>query len=65
MSKRDDLHFLLHRTLEKDGWTITDDSSILVLEQTLLKVDLGDEQCFTAEKRGRADPCSDCCRYQK
>jgi hypothetical protein len=27
-------------TLEKDGWTITDDPLVLVLEQTLLKADL-------------------------
>ncbi len=53
MSKRDDLHFPLRRTLEKDGWTITDDPLILVLEQTLLKVDLGAEKFFTAEKQGR------------
>ncbi len=53
MSKRDDLHFSLRRTLEKDGWTITDDPLILVLEQTLLKADLGAEKFFTAEKQGR------------
>ncbi|WP_088889789.1 XisH family protein [Leptolyngbya ohadii] len=53
MSKRDDLHFPLRRTLEKDGWTITDDPLILVLEQTLLKADLGAEKFFTAEKQGR------------
>lgn len=51
MSKRDDLHFSLRRTLEKDGWTITDDPLILVLEQTLLKADLGAEKFFTAEKQ--------------
>lgn len=53
MSKRDDLHFPLRRTLEKDGWIITDDPLILVLEQTLLKADLGAEKFFTAEKQGR------------
>lgn len=53
MSKRDNLHFPLRRTLEKDGWTITDDPLILVLEQTLLKADLGAEKFFTAEKQGR------------
>lgn len=53
MSKRDDLHFSLRRTLEKDGWEITDDPLILVLEQTLLKADLGAEKFFTAEKQGR------------
>ena len=41
MSRRDNLHFPLRRTLEKDGWTITNDPLVLVLEQTLLKADLG------------------------
>jgi XisH protein len=53
MSRRDNLHFSLCRTLEKDGWTITDDPLILVLEQTLLKADLGAEKFFAAEKEGR------------
>lgn len=53
MSRRDSLHTSVRRTLEKDGWTITDDPLILVLEQTLLKADLGAEKFFTAEKDGR------------
>jgi hypothetical protein len=53
MSRRDNLHFSLRRTLEKDGWVITDDPLILVLEKTLLKADLGAEKFFTAEKAGR------------
>ena len=53
MSRRDNLHLSLRRTLEKDGWTITDDPLILVLEQTLLKADLGAEKFFAAEKEGR------------
>lgn len=53
MSRRDDLHFPLRRTLEKDGWRITSDPLILVLGQTLLKADLGAEKLFTAEKEGR------------
>jgi len=53
MSRRDDLHFPLRRTLEKDGWIITSDTLILVLGQTLLKADLGAEKLFTAEKEGR------------
>lgn len=52
MSRRDNLHFSLRRTLEKDGWTITDDPLVLVLEQTLLKADLGAEKFFTAQKEG-------------
>ncbi len=53
MSRRDNLHLSLRHTLEKDGWTITDDPLILVLEQTLLKPDLGAEKFFAAEKQGR------------
>ena len=53
MSRRDNLHFPLRRTLEKDGWLITSDPLILVLGQTLLKADLGAEKLFIAEKEGR------------
>jgi len=53
MSRRDDLHFSLRRTLEKDGWTITDDPLVLLLERTLLKADLGAEKFFSAEKENR------------
>jgi hypothetical protein len=52
MSRRDTLHLSLRRTLEKDGWTITDDPLLLVLGETLLKADLGAEKVFTAEKEG-------------
>ncbi len=53
MSRRDSLHFSLCRTLEKDGWEITNDPLILILEETLLKADLGAEKFFVAEKQGR------------
>lgn len=53
MSRRDSLHDFARRTLEKDGWIITDDPLILVLEQTLLKADLGAEKFFAAEKEDR------------
>lgn len=53
MSRRDDLHFSLRHTLEKDGWTITDDPLVLILEKTLLKADLGAEKFFTAEKENQ------------
>jgi len=52
LSRRDTLHLSLRRTLEKDGWTITDDPLLLVLGETLLKADLGAEKVFTAEKEG-------------
>jgi hypothetical protein len=50
MSRRDTLHDSTRRTLEKDGWIITDDPLILVLEKTLLKADLGAEK-FLQQKR--------------
>jgi hypothetical protein len=50
MSRRDGLHFSLCRTLEKDGWLITDDPLVLFLEQTLLKADIGAEKVFAAQK---------------
>lgn len=53
MSRRDSLHDAVCRTLEKDGWIVTDDPLILVLEKTLLKADLGAEKFFTAEKDNR------------
>jgi hypothetical protein len=53
MSRRDDLHFSLRRTLEQDGWTITDDPLVLILEKTLLKADLGAEKFFTAERENQ------------
>lgn len=53
MSRRDDLHLPLRRTLEKDGWTITNDPLILVLAETALRADLGAEKFFAAEKEGR------------
>jgi XisH protein len=53
MSRRDTLHNSARRTLEKDGWLITDDPLVLVLEKTLLKADLGAEKFFTAEKEDR------------
>lgn len=53
MSRRDDLHLSLCHTFEKDGWTITDNPLILILEQTLLKADLGAEKFLAAEKEGR------------
>lgn len=53
MSRRDDLHFSLRRTLQKDGWTITDDPLVLILEKTLLKADLGAEKFFTTERENQ------------
>ncbi|MCY7322615.1 MAG: XisH family protein [Phormidesmis sp. CAN_BIN36] len=53
MSRRDGLHSALRRTLENDGWTITNDPLILILEKAVLKADLGAEKTFAAEKDGR------------
>jgi XisH protein len=52
MSKRDDLHIPVRRALEKDGWTITDDPLVLFFRDTRLKVDIGAERYFAAERRG-------------
>jgi XisH protein len=51
MSRRDSLHESLCKTLEKDGWIITDDPLILILGTTLLKADVGAEKFFIAERR--------------
>lgn len=56
MSRRDDLHSAVRAALEKDGWVITDDPLVLVLEQTLLKADLGAENFFAAEKEKHKIP---------
>jgi XisH protein len=53
MSRRDGLHIALRKTLEKDGWRITDDPLILVLEQAVLRADLGAEKALAAEKEGQ------------
>lgn len=53
MSRRDDLHLPLRHALEQDGWIVTDDPLVLILEKTILKADLGAEKVFTAEKAGR------------
>ncbi len=50
MSRRDSLHLSLCRALEKDGWQITDVPLILILENTLLKADLGAERFLIADK---------------
>lgn len=51
MSRRDTLHLSLRRTLEKDGWIITNDPLVLILEKTLLKADIGAEKFLVAEKK--------------
>ena len=53
MCRRDNLHLPLCHALEKDGWKITDDPLVLILENTLLKADLGAEKFFTAEKENQ------------
>jgi hypothetical protein len=53
MSRRDDLHFPVRRALEKEGWTITHDPIVVAFKDLRLKVDLGAERYFAAEKEGR------------
>lgn len=53
MVAKDISHDAVKNALEKDGWKITDDPLILVLENTLLKADLVAEKFFTAEKNNQ------------
>lgn len=50
MPTENNLHFSVQCTLEKDGWNITDNTLVLVLEKTLLKADIGVEKFFIANK---------------
>lgn len=53
MSRRDDFHFPVRRALEKEGWTITHDPIVIAFRDLRLKVDLGAERYFAAEREGR------------
>lgn len=53
MSRRDRLHNSLRRALENDGWTITADPLKLTWEEAELRIDLGAERTFAAEKDGQ------------
>jgi hypothetical protein len=46
-------HNNVRTSLEKDGWTITNDPLPLKIGQRTLNVDLGAEKLFAAEKEGR------------
>lgn len=53
MSRRDRLHNSLRRALEHDGWTITADPLKLTWEEAELRIDMGAERTFAAEKDGQ------------
>ncbi len=53
MSRRDDFHYPVRRALEKEGWAITHDPIVIGFRDLRLKVDLGAERYFAAEKDGR------------
>ncbi|MGH9799287.1 MAG: element excision factor XisH family protein [Blastocatellia bacterium] len=53
MARRDSIHFMVRRALEKDGWTITHDPIVLAFKDLRLKIDLAAEHYFAAEKEGR------------
>ena len=53
MSRRDDFHYPVRRALEKEGWTITHDPIVIAFRDLRLKIDLGAERYFAAEKDGR------------
>lgn len=52
MSVRDSFHDAVRRSLEKDGWTITDDPLRIQIEEVELLMDLGAEQLLAAERSG-------------
>ena len=53
MARRDNLHFVVRRALEKDGWTITDDPFPLKFEDLKLQADLAAERTLAAERAGQ------------
>jgi hypothetical protein len=53
MPTENNLHFSVQCTLEKDGWNITDNTLVLVLEKILLKADIGVEKFFIANKENQ------------
>ncbi len=53
MSRKDQMHETVRIALEKDGWRITHDPLVLPLGRRTLKVDLGAEAPFAAEKAGQ------------
>ena len=52
MSRRDLFHDAVRRALEKEGWMITHDPYLLPLGERKLRIDLGAEMPFAAEKEG-------------
>ena len=52
MSRRDKLHYSARKALENAGWTITKDPLAFFFRNVTLKVDLGAEKSFAAEKPG-------------
>jgi hypothetical protein len=52
MSVRDAFHDAVRHSLEKDGWTITDDPLRVQVEEVELLIDLGAEQLLAAERSG-------------
>jgi len=53
MSRSDDLHFPVRRTLEKEGWTITHDSVVLYFHALRMIADIGAERLLAGDKEGR------------
>jgi hypothetical protein len=52
MSVKDAFHDVVRHSLEKDGWTITDDPLRIQVEEVELLIDLGAEQLLAAERLG-------------
>lgn len=49
---RDKIHYPVKETLEKDGWTITDDPLYIKIGSFPIHIDLGAEKLIGAEKEG-------------
>ncbi|MCO6479332.1 MAG: hypothetical protein J5I94_22045 [Phaeodactylibacter sp.] len=50
MAERDQIHFAVRAALEKEGWIITDDPLRIPTGGTVIKMDIGAERLFAAEK---------------
>ncbi|MHC5777607.1 element excision factor XisH family protein, partial [Nostoc sp.] len=52
MSAKDFFHNAVKLALEKDGWLITDDPLIFIVDTIEFRLDLGAERLLGAEKEG-------------
>jgi hypothetical protein len=50
MSRRDKIHFIVRKALEKEGWIVTHDPFFIKLGKKSAEIDLGAEKIVLAEK---------------